>query len=226
VARHRQDLEALTIGTASTCGGHSLLPGGHQHGESPPRRIGFAILRSLQTLLDQATTGAPSSNLAPARQARLGLQSAAIIRGDAAGEVDSGPAGPSGPLLHAHRRSLGRAGVHCAIAGALNHHRPVRCRRSAFIHTRGHGRAQHVEASSTQLGGSAPISRRAALVDYMNARNDPRRAAYFCLNALGGYGVTTSTSAVNRFHLELRWPARTVRAGRRGSRNVTTPRTS
>src|SRR5256885_5533889 len=26
------------------------------------------------------------------------------------------------------------------------------------------------------------------LVDYMNARNDPRRAAYFCLNALGGYG--------------------------------------
>jgi starch-binding outer membrane protein, SusD/RagB family len=27
-----------------------------------------------------------------------------------------------------------------------------------------------------------------ALVDYMNARNDPRRADYFCQNAAGGYG--------------------------------------
>src|SRR2546428_2650873 len=31
----------------------------------------------------------------------------------------------------------------------------------------------------------------------MNARNDPRRAAYFCLNALGGYGGDDFNIAVN-----------------------------
>jgi len=41
----------------------------------------------------------------------------------------------------------------------------------------------------------------------MNARNDPRRAAYFCLNALGGYAVMISTSPSTGFHLELRMPA-------------------
>src|SRR2546428_3664701 len=31
----------------------------------------------------------------------------------------------------------------------------------------------------------------------MNARNDPRRAAYFCLNALGGYGGDDFNIVVN-----------------------------
>jgi hypothetical protein len=35
------------------------------------------------------------------------------------------------------------------------------------------------------------------LADYMNAHNDPRRAQYFCLNALGGYGGDDFNVAVN-----------------------------
>jgi hypothetical protein len=49
--------------------------------------------------------------------------------------------------------------------------------------------------TTSGFGGDLEAGR--ALVDYMNARNDPRRAAYFCQNALGGYGGDDFNVVVN-----------------------------
>jgi hypothetical protein len=40
----------------------------------------------------------------------------------------------------------------------------------------------------TSSGFGTDLEAGKPLVDYMNARTDPRRAAYFCRNGLGGYG--------------------------------------
>jgi len=100
---------------------------------NPPLDDRFAILGSLQTLLDQ-TIAELASNLGAGRGIATWFQSERrSVRGDAAGEMDSAAwTLKARYYMHtasrwAYRRTLRHRG------GAERHRRPFRCRRSAFI---------------------------------------------------------------------------------------------
>jgi len=94
--------------------------------------------------------------------------------------------------------SLGVPAYTAAIAAALNGiGDPSGAGDLRSFHTRVTAERNMWSQFQVSSGFGTDLEAGKPLVDYMNARNDPRRAAYFCLNALGGYGGDDFNIAVN-----------------------------
>jgi len=191
--------EALTIGTASDLWGDIPYSQVDTSTANPPLDDRFAILGSLQTLLDQATTEL-SSNLGAGPGNRdlvfnpAGDQSVATLR---ARWTRAAWTLKARYYMHT-AESLGVPAYTAAIAAALNGITdPSGAGDLRSFHTRVTAERNMWSQFQLSSGFGTDLEAGKPLVDYMNARNDPRRAAYFCLNALGGYGGDDFNIAVN-----------------------------
>ena len=171
--------EALTIGTASAMWGDIPYSEAVGTSNSPALDNRFVILGQLQTLLDQAI--AELSGPGP------GPGGADLVFGGDAAKWTAAAWTLKARYFMQTAESLPATAYTAAIAAALN----------GISAPSGDFRAHHGANTSernmwaqfqTSSGFGTDLEAGKALVDYMNARSDPRRAQYFCLNGLGGYG--------------------------------------
>jgi hypothetical protein len=176
--------EVLTIGTASDMWGDIPYSEAVGTSNSPALDNRFVILGQLQTLLDQAIVELAGPGPGPA--------GADLVFGSLPDTAQRAAWTRAAWTLKARyymhtAESLGTGAYTAAIAAALN---GINTPSRDF---RAHHGANTSERSmwaqfQTSSGFGTDLEAGKALADYMNARNDPRRAQYFCLNALGGYG--------------------------------------
>jgi hypothetical protein len=191
--------EGLTIGTASDLWGDIPYSRVDTTSSNPPLDTRFTILAALQTLLDEAIAelsvgmGAGPGNTDLIFNA-AGDQSVATQR---AKWLKVAYTLKARYYMHT-AESLGTPAYTNAIVAALN----------GIADASGAGdlRSFHTKVTAERnmwsqfqvsSGFGTDLEAGRSLTDYMNARNDPRRAAYFCLNALGGYGGDDFNVAVN-----------------------------
>lgn len=176
--------EALTIGTASDMWGDIPYTEAVGTATAPALDNRFTILGKLQTLLDEAIAELTNGSGVGPGSADL------VFGGDRAKWIAAAWTLKARYYMHT-AESLSTVGSTAAytnaIAAALN----------GIASPSGDFRAHHGFATSernmwaqfqTSSGFGTDLEAGRALTDYMNARNDPRRALYFCQNALGGFG--------------------------------------
>ena len=191
--------EALTIGTASDLWGDIPYSQVDTNATNPPLDDRFAILSALQTLLDEAIaelTGGtgPGPGIRDLIFNPLGDQTAA---GQRAKWIRAAWTLKARYYMHT-AESLGVPAYTAAIAAATNGiNDPSRNGDFRSFHTKVTAERNMWNQFQTTSGFGGDLEAGRFLVDYMNARNDPRRAAYFCLNALGGYGGDDFNVVVN-----------------------------
>jgi hypothetical protein len=179
--------EAFTIGTVSALWGdvpHSEAVSGNT---APVLDNRFVILGNLQTLLDQAiaelTNGSGSgpgiadlvfSGIPDTAQRTAWIRTAWTLKARFYMETAESLPGSAYPA---------------AIAAALNGiNNPTGARDFSSFHTTATSERNMWAQFQSSSGFGTDLEAGKALVDYMNARTDPRRADYFCLNSVGGYG--------------------------------------
>jgi hypothetical protein len=141
----------------------------------------FAILAALQTLLSDAITDLGGAGTGPGT-ADL------VFGGDAASWIKVAHTLKARFYMH-EAESLGTGAYTNAIAEALQGISDASGAGDfASFHTLSTSERNMWAQFQTSSGFGTDLEAGKALVDYMNARSDPRRAAYFCHNALGGYG--------------------------------------
>lgn len=203
--------EALTIGTASDMWGdipYSQIT----LSATPTLDNRFAILGAVQTLLSEAISELGSGTGAGPGAADL------VLGGNAAKWIKVAHTMKARYFMHT-AESLGTPAYQNAITEALlgisdatgasdfkSFHTAATSERNMWA------QFQSSSGFGTDLEAGKP------LVDYMNSRNDPRRALYFCLNASGGYGgddfnAPQSASTISLFSCATR-PARFQDAAR------------
>ena len=182
--------EALTLGTASDLWGDIPYSQVDTNATNPPLDDRFAILASLQTSLSEAIAELASGVGAGPGSRDLVFnpgadQSVATLQAKWTRVAYTLKA-----RYYMHTaESLGVPAYAAAIAAALNGiNDPTGQGDLRSFHTKVTAERNMWSQFQVSSGFGTDLEAGKTLVDYMNARNDPRRAAYFCLNALGGYG--------------------------------------
>jgi starch-binding outer membrane protein, SusD/RagB family len=173
--------EALNIGTASAMWGD--IPYSEVYTSATPALDNrFAILGALQTVLDEAI--AELQNGAGAGPAVSDL----VFNGDRARWIRA--AYTLKARYHMHTaESLGTTAYQAAIVAATNGiNDPTGAGDFASFHTSSTSERNMWSQFQSTSGFGPDLLAGKRLVDIMNSRSDPRRAEYFCLNAVGGYG--------------------------------------
>lgn len=191
--------EALTIGTASDLWGNIPYSRVDTNTSNPPLDDRFAILGSLQTTLTEAVTELGSGAGAGPGNTDLifnpgGDQSVATQRAKWTRVAYTLKA-----RYYMHTaESLGVGAYTNAIAAALNGiNDPTGAGDMRSFHTKVTAERNMWSQFQVSSGFGTDLEAGRPLADYMNARNDPRRATYFCQNALGGYGGDDFNVVVN-----------------------------
>ncbi len=186
--------EALTIGTTSAMWGdipYSEAVAGNSHPVLDQR---FAILSALQTLLDEAIAELTDSTGAGPADADL------VFGGDNAKWIKAAWT-LKARLYMETAESLGAPAYANAITAALKGiSDPTGDGDFSSFHTTATSERNMWAQFQTGSGFGTDLEAGKALVDFMNAQNDPRRASYFCPNAdtTGGlphYGGDDQNSA-------------------------------
>ena len=172
--------EAFTIGSASDMWGD--VPYSEVTTSATPALDNrFTLLAALQTLLSDAITDLGSTGAGPGT-ADL------IFNGDPASWIKVAHSLKARYFMHT-AESLGTGAYTNAIAEALQGISDASGAGDfASFHTASTSERNMWAQFQTSSGFGTDLEAGKALVDYMNARSDPRRAAYFCHNALGTYG--------------------------------------
>lgn len=173
--------EAFTMGTASAMWGDIPYSEAVAGKTSPVLDNRFAILGNLQTLLDQAI--AELTNGAGAGPGSVDL----VFRGNKAKWIRA--AWTLKARFHMETaESLGASAYTAAIAAALNGiNDPTGASDFSSFHTTATSERNMWAQFQTSSGFGPDLEGGRALATYMNARLDPRRAAYFCPTATGSW---------------------------------------
>src|SRR2546430_1418516 len=172
--------EAFTIGSASDMWGD--VPYSEVTTSATPALDNrFTLLAALQTLLSDAITDLGSTGAGPGT-ADL------IFNGDPASWIKVAHTLKARYFMHT-AESLGTGAYTNAIAEALQGISDASGAGDfASFHTASTSERNMWAQFQTSSGFGTDLEAGKALVDYMNARSDPRLPRYFCKNALGGYG--------------------------------------
>ncbi len=169
--------EALTIGTASAMWGDIPYSEAASGSTAPALDQRFAILANLQTLLDEAIAELTNGSGAGPSDADLvfGGENAKWIR--AAWTLKA-------RFYMATAESLGVPAYTSALAAATNGISDgTGAGDFSSFHTSATSERNMWAQFQTSSGFGTDLEAGKALADFMNAQNDPRRAAYFCPNA-------------------------------------------
>src|ERR1043166_3833054 len=176
--------EAFTMGTASSMWGNIPYTEAVSGNTAPVLDDRFAILASLQTLLDAAITDLQSGTGAGPGDADL------VFGGDPAAWVRVAWTLKARYYMQT-AESLSATGSTAAytnaITAALNGINSTAGDFKSF-HTLNTNERNMWAQFQLSSGFGTDLEAGKAMVDYMKARNDPRLADYYCQNAGGGYG--------------------------------------
>ena len=172
--------EALTVGTASDMWGD--IPYSEVTTSTTPVLDNrFAILASLQTLLSDAIVDLNGAGVGPG-------SSDLVLLGDKAAWIRVAHTLKARYYMHT-AESLGTPAYTSAIAEALQGiNDPTGASDFSSFHTTATSERNMWAQFQTSSGFGSDLEAGKPLVDYMNARGDPRLALYFCKNALNTYG--------------------------------------
>ena len=174
--------EALTMGTTSAMWGDVPYSEAVSGSTSPALDRRFVILANLQTVLDQAI--AELTNGAGAGPGAADL----VLNGNKAAWIRVAWTLKARFYMQT-AESLGTPAYAAAITAALNGiNDATGASDFSSFHTLATSERNMWAQFQTSSGFGTDLEAGKALVDYMNARADPRRAQYFCPNSLGGFG--------------------------------------
>ena len=174
--------EALTMGTASDMWGDIPYSEAVSNNTAPALDKRFTILGNLQTVLDQAI--AELTNAAGTGPGVADL----VFHGSRSKWIAAAWTLKARYFMHT-AESLGVPAYNNAIAAATNGITdPTGAGDFASFHTTATSERNMWTQFQTSSGFGTDLEAGKALVDIMNAQNDPRRASYFCPNsdATGG----------------------------------------
>jgi hypothetical protein len=204
--------EAFTVGTASAMWGDIPYTEAVSGNTAPALDNRFAILAALQTLLTGAIADLGSGVGSGPGDADL------VFGGDTTKWIRAAWTLKARYYIET-AESLGAPAYTAAIAAALNGiNDATGASDFSSFHTLNPSERNMWAQFQLSSGFGTDLEAGKALVDYMNARTDPRRAQYFCLNSLGGYGgddfnVAVPAGSVSQF-LCSPMPARFAENGR------------
>jgi starch-binding outer membrane protein, SusD/RagB family len=174
--------EALTIGTASDMWGNIPYSQAVAATTSPPLDNRFVILGNLQTLLSDAIAELTTGSGTGPSVADL------VFGGNRTNWIKAAWTLKARYYMHT-AESLGTPAYTAAIAAATNGiSDPTGASDFSSFHSSATSERNMWTQFQTSSGFGGDLEAGKALVDYMNARGDPRRAQYFCRNKGGGYG--------------------------------------
>jgi len=174
--------EAFTVGTASAMWGDIPYSEAVSGNTAPALDNRFTILAALQTLLDGAITDLGSGVGSGPGDADL------VFNGDVAKWTRAAWTLKARFYIET-AESLGAPAYTAAIAAALNGiNDATGASDFSSFHTLNPSERNMWAQFQLSSGFGTDLEAGKALVDYMNARGDPRLPQYFCQNALGGYG--------------------------------------
>jgi starch-binding outer membrane protein, SusD/RagB family len=174
--------EALTIGTASDMWGDIPYSQAVAGTTSPPLDNRFVILGNLQTLLTDAIAELTNGSGTGPGVSDL------VFGGNKTDWIKAAWTLKARYYIHT-AESLGTPAYNAAIAAATNGiSDPTGASDFSSFHSSATSERNMWTQFQTSSGFGGDLEAGKALVDYMNARGDPRRAQYFCPNKGGGYG--------------------------------------
>lgn len=175
--------EALTMGTASAMWGDIPYSEAVSGNTTPVLDNRFVILANLQTLLDQAIAELTDGSGNGPGDADL------VFGGDNAKWIRAAWTLKARFFMHT-AESLGTPAYQAAIAAALNGiNDQTGASDFSSFHTLATSERNMWAQFQTSSGFGNDLEAGRALTTYMNARLDPRRAAYFCPTATAAWAV-------------------------------------